>query len=101
MNVDSLRELAVFLLSERWLPRPQIGVSPDGLVQAEWRLPGAAGDAEGGGILIMEFLCYGPIRFAALSPTEEANCSRVSGTMSKTEMLQAVQPFTALLLSSQ
>ena len=95
MDVDSLRELAAFLVSERRLPHPQIGVSPDGLAQAEWRLPGAAGDPEGGGILALEFLRSGLIRFAGMSAG-----LRVSGTLSKAKALQAVQPFIALLSSS-
>ena len=95
MDADSLRRLAAFLVSERRLPHPQIGVSPDGLVQAEWRLPGTAGDAEGGGILALEFLRSGLIQFAGLSAG-----LRVSGTLSKAKVLQAVQPFIALLSSS-
>ena len=94
MDVDSLRELAAFLLSERRLPHPQIGVSPDGLAQAEWRLPGTAGDLKGGGILALEFLHSGLIRFAGLSAG-----LKVNGTLSKADTLQAVKPFIALLLS--
>ena len=95
MEVDSLRELAAFLLSERRLPHPQIGVSPDGLAQAEWRLPGTAGDPKGGGILALEFLRSGLIRFAGLSAG-----LTVSDTLSKADTLQAAQPFIALLASS-
>ena len=100
MKVGSLRELARFLLSERWLPRPQIGVSPDGLAHAEWVLPGDDEDTSGSGILAMEFLDSGLIRFAAVSPRTPQGDSRrmrVNGTLPKTEAVQAVQPFTSTL----
>ena len=100
MNVDSARELARFLLSERWLPCPQIGVSPDGLAHAEWALPGDDGDTSGSGILAMEFLDSGLIRFAAVSPPStqgDVHRMRVNGTLPKTEAVQAVQPFISIL----
>ena len=100
MTVDSLRELARFLLSERWLPPPQVTVSPDELAQAEWVLPGDDGDTSGSGILAMEFLDSGLIRFAAVSPPSthgDAQRMRVNGTLPKTEAVQAVQPFTSIL----
>ncbi len=100
MKEDSLRELARFLLSERWLPCPQIGVSPDGLAHAEWVLAGADGDTVGNGILAMEFLGSGLIRFAAVSPPStlgDAQRKRVNGTLPKAEAVQAVQPFTSIL----
>lgn len=99
MSVNSLRALAMFLLSERWLPHPQISVTPDGLVQAEWRLPAEDGDSEDFGVLVLEFRCSGLIGFAAVSepsPTT-ASRSRASGAKPKAEMLQAVWPFTASL----
>ena len=100
LQVDSLRELARFLLSERWLSGAQIGVSPDGLAQAEWRLPGAAGNTESNGNLVMEFLGSGLIRFAAVSPQStqgDAQRMRVSGTLPKADAIRAVEPFTATL----
>ena len=98
IELDSLRELALFLMGERWLPEPQIGVSPDGLAHAEWLLPGDSLAPQGKGALVMEFLCSGLIRFAAVSsPPAEGERLRVSGTLSKADTLQALQPFTALL----
>ena len=100
LKIDSMRELARFLLSERWLPCPQIGVSPDGLAHAEWNLAGDDVDTSGSGILAMEFLDSGLIRFAAVSPPstqEDAQRMRVNGTLPKTEAVQAVQPFTSIL----
>ena len=100
MKVDSLREMARFLLSERWLPNPQIGVSPDGVALAEWVIPDATGDPAGDGTLAMEFLGSGLTRFAAVaaqSAQGDAQRTRVSGTLPKAEAVRAVEPFTAPL----
>ena len=92
MSIESLRALALFLMSERQLPDPQIGVTPDGLAQIEWRFPT-------NGILAMEFLSSGLIRFAAISAPAQRGVERLSvnGTLPKDEVLAAVQPFTARL----
>ena len=100
MKVDSLRELARYLLSKRWLPHPQIGVSPDGIALAEWVIPDGTGDKAGGGILAMEFLSSGFIRFAAISSQSAKGATqrmRVNGTLPKAEAVQALQPFTSTL----
>ena len=42
MELESLRSLAIFLMSEireRQLPEPEIGVTPDGLIEIAWSLP--------------------------------------------------------------
>ena len=39
LEIESVRALASFLMSEKQLPEPQIGVPPNGLVQIEWRVP--------------------------------------------------------------
>ena len=92
MALESLRALALFLMSERQLPDPQIGVTPDGLAQIEWRLPT-------NGILAMEFLSSGLIRFAAISAPAQPGSERLSvnGTLHKDAALEAVRPFTARL----
>ena len=83
MLLDSLRAMALFLVSEQQLVSPQIGIDGDGLAQVEWRLPG-------GGVLAMEFLPTRRIRFAAVSP----GIGRVSGTLTKSQAMDAVRPFT-------
>ena len=90
--VESLRAMAHFLMSERQLPVPQIGVTPNGLIQIEWRF-------QNNGILAMEFLRSGQIRFAAISaPTQRGfEPQRVNGTLLKDEVLKAVRSFTELL----
>ena len=92
MSIESLRGLALFLMGERRLPDPQIGVTPDGLAHIEWRFPP-------NGILAMEFLPSGLIRFAALSAPAQPGLDRLSvnGTLPKDETLAAVQPFTSRL----
>ena len=86
--LQSLRHLALFLVSERHLGNPQIGVSPDGLVGAQWY-------SENDATVAMEFLTDGLIRFAAISaPAKcEVERQRVSGILGKRETLQAVEPF--------
>ena len=95
IDVESLRAMALFLMSERQLPDPQIAISSDGLMQTEWRM-------SPNGILVMEFRRSGLIRFAAISPSTEPEVDRhrVNGTLPTDEALAAVRPFTSLLPSS-
>ena len=55
--LESLRRFAVFVL-DRHLPPPKIGISPGGLVHAVWWVPD--------GVLSMDFLPSGKVRFAAV-----------------------------------
>ena len=89
IDLESLRAMALFIMSERQLPLPRIAVSPDGMIQIEWR-PGDSG------IIAMNFLPSGLIRFAAISSTDacEGDRLRVSGTLPKDAAMEAVQPFT-------
>ena len=93
LNLDSLRFMALFTMSERRLPDPRIAVSPDGLAHIEWRLPT-------NGILAIEFLTSGLIRFAAISAPAQPKDDRmyVSGTLPKDEALAAVKSFTKQLI---
>lgn len=89
MALASLRELALFFASEPERVEPEIGLSPDGHLQAEWRV----GE---GGILAMKFLRDGLIQFAALSgPTGGTQPFRVNGTLPKDGALEAVRTFTS------
>ena len=94
INIDSLRELALFFLSERQLVNPQIGVNPDGFAQVEW-LVGERG------ALAMVFLPSGLIRFAAISAPAQRGVERksVNGTLPKSETMDAIRPFTDRLAS--
>ncbi len=82
----SLRHLTLFLMDERHLGQPEIGVSPDGVALAQWRVTG-------NGIMAMEFLGSGLIRFAGASGpgSRDGELLRVSGTLPRAKALQAVQ----------
>jgi len=84
--IASLRHLTSFLLDERHLGQPDIGVSPHGVALAQWQV-------RGNGILAMEFLGSGLIRFAGASGpgSQDRQSLRVSGTLPRTKALQAVQ----------
>ena len=90
LHIDSLRYLAQFLVTERHLKSPRIGVSPDGMLQIEW-LP------ENGGILAMWFLVDRKIQFAAVDGKAITGVERrrVSGVLSKEDTMQAVRSFTS------
>ena len=92
IEIESLRPMALFLMSQRQLRDPQIGITPNGLMQIEWRLPS-------NGILAMEFLFSGLIRFAAISAPAQRGVDRLSvnGTLPVDSTLEAVRPFTVLL----
>ena len=92
VEIESLRAMALFLMGQRQLLEPRIGVTPDGLIQVEWRLPS-------NGILAMDFLTSGLIRYAAISAPAQPGVDRLSvnGTLPPGETLEAVRPFTALL----
>ena len=83
--IASLRHLTSFLMDERHLGQPEIGVSPDGVALAQWRVLGS-------GILAMEFLGSGLIRFAGTSGpgSQDGESLRVTGTLPRTKALQAI-----------
>ena len=84
--------MALFLMGEHQLPDPQIGVNPDGLMQIEWSIPT-------NGMLAMEFLTSGLIRFAAISGPAQADAERlkVNGALPKDATMQVVRPFISSL----
>ena len=83
----SLRELALFLLSQRRLVDPEIGLSPDGLLLAEWA-------SVERGVLAMKFLPDGIIQFAGVSAVGGAGPRlRVHGGLPKDSALDAVRAF--------
>ena len=86
--LESLRQLTTFLINERELGEPQIGVSPDGVALAQWRVLEA-------GILAMEFLGSELIRFAGTTgpAPQDGESLRVSGALPTTRALQVVKPF--------
>ena len=97
MALDSLWHMASFLLEQGQLPDPEVGVSPNALVQVEWTLPDTSDSQAGNGLLAMEFLCGGTIRFAALSSPYRQGTDRLTahGTLPTAETMDAVRTFTA------
>ena len=94
---DSLWHMASFLLEQRHLPDPEVGVSPSALAQVEWTLPGSRNDRRArDGLLVMEFLPRGIIGFAALSEPYRQGVDRltVHGELPPAQALEAVRVFT-------
>lgn len=87
MTLSSLRQLALFFASDRpSIGDPEIGISPDGCLQAEWLM------SMGG--LAMKFLSTELIQFAAISKSiVDGNRLSVYGTLPKYQALQALRPF--------
>ena len=96
IQIGSMRCLAQFLITERRLHPPRIGVNPGGLLQVEWR-------PEAGGILAMWFLQDGNIQFAAAAEEVRPGSERerVSGVLPKDEMMEAVRPFIKRMALSE
>ena len=94
MSIESLRNLGRLLISEEKLTEPNVGVSPNGLLQAQWSTPE-------NGLVAMEFLVSGLVRFSAISAPAKRGVKRkaVRGTLEHKEMLTAVQPFSERLFS--
>ena len=108
LAIDSLRSFADFFIQETHLPIPEIGAGPEGFVEAEWRIPSngekkAASDesywGHGDGILAMNFLPIGLIRFAATSGPAGKGIERLrtSGILLRTSILPAVQTYISRL----
>lgn len=85
MELESLRRFAVFVLG-RHLPAPKIGISPGGLVHAAWW----ASD----GILSMDFLPSGQVRFAAVLHGDEWDAR---GVLPPDRMMAEIEPFKRAL----
>lgn len=94
--LDSLWHMACFLLGQRQLPDPEVGVSPNALAQVEWTIPDTSDDRAGTGLLVMEFLPNAIIGFAALSEPYRQGVDRltVHGKLPAADALEAVRPFT-------
>ena len=87
MALSSLRQCALFFASESRHGNADLGVSPDGLLQAQWR-------AKGGGVLAIKFLPSGFLQFAAVSePGRPDERRRIHGALPKDQALQAMAPF--------
>ncbi len=87
MVLDSLRELAFFLVSDHHYGDPEIAISPDGCLQTEWQVGRT-------GIIAMKFLPTGFIQFAGVSgPAGDHPMLRVHGTLPRVRALSVVEAF--------
>ena len=108
--IESLRSFADFFMQTDRLPLPEIGADPEGLVEAEWRIPANAASkasanrywGRGDGILAMKFLPSGLVQFAATSGPAGQGRERLrtSGILPKTDIMPAVQAFSSRLAVS-
>ena len=81
----SLRELALFFVGDgNSLPYPQIGISPNGLLQAEWRSKKASA--------VMKFLTDGNTRFAGTTDNQGGR-QTIQGSGTKKHALKSILPF--------
>ena len=96
IQIESLRNLALFIANrqQQQLPEPQIGINPDGFACTEWRIANH-------GILAMDFMPSGQVRFAAiLKPPESGNARwSVNGVLPPDHMMDAIRVFTDRLTS--
>ncbi len=106
--LESLRSFAGFFMQATRLPAPEIGVGPQGILEAEWRIPASGGSIPassapywgcGDGILAMKFLSSGLVQFAATSGLagQTKDRLRTSGILPKKDIMSAVQPFVSRL----
>ena len=88
MELESLRNLILFITNNHKLQNPEIGITPSKFAYAEWRISNR-------GILSMEFLPDGKVRFAAILRTLESKSQRwsVNGEMPPVHMLNAISIF--------
>ena len=87
MAFSSLQQCALFFVSEPHHRDADVAISPDGLLQAQWR-------AKGGGVLAIRFLPSGFLQFAGVSESGiPAERRRVHGTLPKDQALHALKPF--------
>ena len=85
MKFLSLREFAIFFIDEgNSLPYPQIGINPNGLLQAEWRSKKASA--------VMKFLTDGSTRFAGTMVNQDVR-NTIQGSGTKKHALKSILPF--------
>lgn len=86
--LESLRDFASFVVREHKLPPPEIGINPDGLLQAIWRKPKY-------GTLAMNFLPSGDIMFAVVSYQQMSGTQmhRINGVQPPHRVMHHVERF--------
>ncbi len=91
IDLESLSNFAHFVMDNPKLPRPQITVSPDGFINAEWFI-------EEYGDLSVEFLSSGDIMFSILIQSSDASPKFTNGVQDMNEVMRIVKPFMDVLM---
>ena len=88
IQLESLQRFALFIMGRQHLPRPRIGVNPDGIAQAVWRI-------SEGGVLAMNFLPAGDIRFAVILRSSESKSIQrsISGVLPPDRVMYTILPY--------
>lgn len=90
----SLRNFYTFIQFAPRLPTPHIGINPDGLLQAVWRVPGY-------GTLAMNFLASNDIMFAVILHRRDSTLPRqkISGVMPLHKTMYHIREFVDKLIA--
>ena len=92
IDLKSLSLFAHFVIDRPQLPHPQITISPDGFINAEWSI-------EEYGDLSMEFLPLGTVRFSILFQSLNTSPRFINGTLDIDKAIRNVEPFMDKLMS--
>ena len=88
MDIGSLRSAMKFLLRDPRMPRPGIGVGPDGMVGFDWRLQPT-------GIIALSFDSADSVNYAAIVPVPSGGeeHQRLSGASQRADAFDKIVPF--------
>ena len=86
--LHSLQNFALFMVFESQLPNPRVGINPNGLLQAVWRIPNY-------GTLAMNFLPSGDVMFSIVFRQQELPSPqrKISGVMPRHKMMYHIREF--------
>ena len=96
IHLESMRSFALFLVDNPNIHPPRIGVTPDGFIDARWDIPDYV-------VLVMEFLPFGKISFAAIfaeKGTTAQEQSHIRGRSSLKRIMKDIQSIQYRLVSS-
>ncbi len=88
MDIRSLRSAMKFLLRDPRMPRPGIGVGPDGMVGFDWRLQPT-------GLIALSFDSADLVNYAAIVPVPSGGDEhrRFSGASQRADAFDKIVPF--------
>ena len=95
MELESLRQMALFVLRCDWLPTPTVGVGGEGLLTAEWRILPTGG-------LLLRFGQTRQIHYAGVAHVRgPGKYESVRGTSPSPKALRIVRAFVAVWTFSE